>query len=196
MMPIDDLDDLRRFMERLAADMPPAVADRLRLRAPGISDAERRRLEADLPGLPGSYLDCAQRFALESTELGVLQLRPGSLGGRTLAERLVAANGPTNPLHAALQERHLFEVAVIESDPVCVVSDRAADAGQVVWMDIESGGDPVVSPLAPDFATFMIVAGRLYQASLADGVAELVLVGLDLDARSVETWRDVASMVL
>ncbi|MGH9267329.1 MAG: hypothetical protein ACRD0D_04045 [Acidimicrobiales bacterium] len=194
---ISTLEELQSYTEQRAAKSP-AIASRVLLRSPGLSADEASRLGRDLPGLPSTYLDCAERFALETVELGMVALRPRSLGGDGLLERLVLANGSANPVAEFLRGQDLYEVASWETDPIGVVRDDSTSgrSGQVVWVDVTSDPSFIVSPLAPDFATFMVMAGRLYQALHTGASVDEILDGSAVDARQTESWRALASMAL
>jgi hypothetical protein len=80
-------------------------------------------------------------------------------------DRLILANGPSNVVASFLEENGLREVAEWESDPICIVRDDVDEkGGEVVWIDYEAYPDLSARPLAPDFETFLIMAGRLFQA--------------------------------
>lgn len=194
---ISTLEELQTYTEQRAAKSP-AIATRVLLRSPGLSADETVKLVRQLPGVPRAYLDCARRFALETVELGAFALRPRSFGGVGLLERLVLANGPANPVVEFLRARDLYEVASLETDPIGVVRDDsvAARSGEVVWVDITSDPSFIVWRLAPDFSTFMIMAGRLYEARHADASVEEILDGMAVDAQQAESWRALASMSL
>lgn len=182
---------------RERAARSPEVANRVLLRSPGIDRADGATLLHELPGLPSSYLDCAERFALETGELGMAVLRPSSFGGTGLVDRLVTANGPANPLARFMQAHALYEVARWEADPIAVVrEDSDTRPGQVVWLDPASGPGVRVAPLANDFAIFLVMAGRLFQAGHLDARVEAILEDMPLDDEQVRNWRVLASMVL
>ncbi len=193
---ISTLDELQRYTEE-RAERSPAIASRVLLRSPGLGAEDAARLARDLPGLPQSYLDVAQRFALASVELGMAGLRPRDLGGDGLADRLVVANGPDNPVVGFLRDNDLYEVASWETDPIAVVREGAERRpGEVVWVDITSAPSYSVSPLAADFATFMLLAGRIYQAGHIGAGVDEVLDGLPVDEQQAESWHALGSMVL
>jgi hypothetical protein len=125
-------------------------------------------------------------------------LRPRNLGGDGLADRLVVASGPDNPVVGFLRDHDLYEVASWETDPIAVVREPSAERrpGEIVWVDITSDPSFTVSLLAADFATFMLLAGRLYQAGHTGAAVDEVVAGQAVDDRQVESWRALASMVL
>lgn len=194
---ISTLEDLVKYTERRAAKSP-AIAARVLLKSPGVARQERLKLEQQLPGLPASYLECAERFRLETVELGMVALRPRNFGGQGLAERLIVANGPSNPVADILRSHSLYEVASWETDPIGVVRvDAPAERRrEVVLVDITSHPTISWSPLAPDFATFLVMAGRLYEAGHKGADVDELVGEVALDARQVESWRSLAGMVL
>ncbi len=192
---IASLEDVKAYAEERARKNP-VVASRILMRSPGLNNEGRRRLRRELPGLPDSYVDCAERYSIGTVELGMAALRPRSFGGEDLVDRLVMANGPANPVFGFLQARGLYEVASWESDPIGVKGRGAPDEGEVFWVDISSGGDFIVSPLAPDFAAFMVMAARLWQGVHTGADIEEILQGVQLSPWQQEGWRSLGSMVL
>jgi len=58
------------------------------------------------------------------------------------------------------------------------------------------GSSFTVTPLTADFATFVLLAGRLHQAGHTGADVDEVLAGQPGDDRQAESWPALGSMVL
>lgn len=192
------LDEVAVAAQQRAQRLPPAVAGQVLIEAPGLDEGPLARLKADLPELPESYLRCVSRLRFWNAQLGGFLLGPGAIREADLHARLVAANtSDDHPAAGLLRDRGLLQVAALEIDPICVRGRSGpGEPGEVVWIDVTSGPDPVVTPLAQDFETFLIVAARLDQAARVGADLDEVLDGFVSDPREREGWAAVASMIL
>jgi hypothetical protein len=192
---IRDLDDLENYaLQR--AEAAPAIAERVRLVRPGLETEQVHTLQQELPGIPPRYLECVKRYALERVELGFVSLHPRGPARADLVSLLQAANGPANPLGTAYGELFLYEVGAVEGDAVCVAREDGHEyPDRVYWVERSSFPSLVVSPLCRDFTTFMLAAGRLWQAVGDDVDVGELLAGLTDDAQELESWSSLMSML-
>ena len=195
---IETLEDLAAFTDADARALPPSMADHALIKTPGLSADEVAALHALLPGLPDSYLDCVSRVTFWRAQLAGFFLWPPSGRHGQLRDRLAEANERDDLIAADVLRAHdLLAVASAEIDPICVRRRGASGRpGEVVWVDLTSAPEPVVRPLAPDFATFLIVAGRLEQASREGSDLDDVLAGYIDDQGHRQVWEVHASMML
>jgi hypothetical protein len=193
---INSLDDLERRSRQWAEDVSE-LSDEFVLGGPGLPPSEIEQLRKDLPGLPDSYIACLARFDLAKVGIGYFGLAPTPRAKRDVGERLRLANSDANPFADLLREADLYEVASFEGDPVTVRAAGSTRPGEVVWIDTTKRPDLVARPLAPDFETFLILAGRLYDAG-DDGEAVdgffARLGDFDVPSAATDAWRAVASI--
>lgn len=125
-------------------------------------------------------------------------LRPRNLGVDGLADRLVVANGPDNPVvdSCATTTSTRSPPGRPTRSPSCATTAPSARPGEVVWVDITSDPSFTVPPLTADFGTFMLLAGRLHQAGHTGADVDEVLAGQPVDDRQAASWRALGSMVL
>jgi hypothetical protein len=188
---IQSLDELKEFTER--HPLPPGIpaVDTYPLRSPGLNDSQLGRLQDALPDLPAEYLQIAQAYLLD-IELGGVRIGPTGPRG-DVVDRLIEANGESNPFLALLEEIRFYEVARFESDPVCVGRASGQHAGSVIWLDTtDDPHSPARRMLASDFENFLIIAGRYQQAFLEEGDFADAVEASTLTEEQRATWSRVA----
>src|SRR6266540_3355551 len=135
---IRSLEDVERYSRELAQTLP-RIADDIEFRRPGLNELEAARLRKNLPSLPDEYLDIARTWRLEPLSVGYFNLRPPSFGkGRTLVDRLIAANSPANPMFDVMQALRMLQVAAYEGDPL-VLGSKHTPADNHVFRLAPSG---------------------------------------------------------
>lgn len=209
---IKSLEELGAYTLAVAATLPSTLRDETVLEPPGLPRSDLESIAASVPGIPASYLAVLEKVRLLGVSLGFFRLypRPRPRAGEDFVSHfLKASSAPENPFLALYREMKWIEVGAFEGDPLVLVLEGSTSryaAGSILWFDIEEygAGRPAERPLAPDFESFVLLAGNLEQvvAQYEDdpeaivGEFTLRLSEFSLSEENRENWRRLLSMSL
>lgn len=199
---IRSLEDVERYSRNHARDLP-SIADSIELRRPGLNDLEVVGLRRAVPGLTDDYLDIARTWNLEPVSIGYFDLRPPAFGDNsTMIDRLMAANGPANPMFDALVEFGVVEVASYAGDSIVLARKGSARSGQVFRLVPDVDFPLRLRFVANSFADLLKAATQLdsHRATGREGVAgvESFLSGIAdyIPDLAIDEWRIFAEVTL
>jgi hypothetical protein len=154
-----------------------------------------------IPGLPQSYLSCAERFGLKGIRFDYFSLWPEAFSGQTLAECLIDAHSERNPFIQRFKIEHLAQIGSWETDPLVVACKNSSfTEGTVLKFNV---GNPNAQPteLARSFDTFLLFIGNMDEvASQFEGgnaVAEFKsrLIALGATPEMLLHWNVISEVV-
>jgi len=167
---IRTLDDVEQYTATLARAYPQ-LAQEIHLKRTGSSEFELARLRRALPKLPASYIDVIRQWDVEAVTIGLFRLAPRRFDtAGELISRLIAANGPSNPIHPILERAGMCEVAAWEADPICARMAGKADAGSLFRLSIDAPDEP--RRLASSFEELIVRAAALDSVRATGGGVE------------------------
>jgi hypothetical protein len=203
---IINLSELQDYTRRLAVKFP-ALKDEILLRSPGCTGVECGRLKDSLPDLPGSYIECVQKFDLLGVAIGYFQLSTGRFTGYSFVDGLISTNSlDKNPLLPFLRSNGLYEVGAYEADPICVSTRKSRYAEGMVLRLSPPELISRIMPLADNFEEFMLLVGNLdairekYSKSMngINAVEEFIgiLRNMQVSGEALASWRIISEVVL
>jgi hypothetical protein len=197
---IDSIEDLIAALEDEAREwLDLECADLGHQPGPGIDEETAGMLAADFD-LGPRYLAVAHQTDLTRLEIGYIFGSPNmDEEAPPLLEQLREARENCE-IAELLAEKSLVCVADACGEVIAVGAAHADCADRVFGADCESGEAAELYPLAPDFATYLIAAGRL-KYSVPESDEDVIhapkglLNGLGLSAEEADSWRRIARMM-
>ena len=203
---INDLNALTEYTIN-RGEKTPRLKGQIVLSSPGCDQDSIAKIKNALPNMAESYLSCAQAFNLNGICLGFFQLSPPGSKKLNFVERLVQINTPEkNPFWIFMSENGLYEVATWEAEPICVATNKSSHKeGSVLKISIAQPS-PKEDLLAPNFETFLLIAGNLDairdEYSRTENIVEaraefeLCLTHYELPNEALTAWKNISSVVL
>lgn len=163
---INDLEGLVRYSEEMAGKFP-AISSEIKLYSPGCSKDYLSVLREDEQHFPCDYLALLERVQVLGVSIGQLNLWPVPYGRRELRSSLIEANSsPENPWLEFYVDNNIVEVARWEANIICLGRKNTVNEGKVYFLDISSGPQLTLRPMADSFEQLMVVAGNLHEVSM------------------------------
>lgn len=166
-----------------------------------VTTEERDALAAAIPGLPASYLECAEQVALYRVYSGYFSLWPEGAGSN-LAESLIEVFSESHPFFGRLlAQSGLLRIGSWDADPLLISLKGGSEAEGAIVKFNSGNPDSQGEVLSPDFKTFLLVAGNLREVSReSDGLeAFQAFQERFKEIPSAEpywkAWRDIAGVV-
>ncbi len=166
---ITTLAELEAYTKQIGARFPDEAANTI-LSGPGIMPKERESLLKRIPGLPDSYLQCAERFNLHGIRSGYFAFWPEAFDAGNMVGSLTKASSEVNPYWVMFGAINVLQVASWEADPIVVaLKDSSEPDGSVLKFSEGNPKAPAVN-LAQSFEMFLLLVGNLDQvANEAEG---------------------------
>jgi hypothetical protein len=196
-----NLNELRDYTHTIASKAP-AIARRVVLDGPGISDDELARLES--LQLPANYVYCIRTLRLLGVVIGYFSLWPGSARAVSLSDALLHANQGDSAAAQLSTTRGFVVVAQEEANPVCVSRSSGNAPDGVFLVDVMSSPNFRIYEIATNFEQFLLLAGNLYrigrqrEASAPDGIREMTdcCAAFACNGEQTKFWASKAEMLL
>lgn len=198
---INDLEGLIKYSEEMAAKFP-AISSAIKLYSPGYSKGYLSVLRENGQHLPRDYLTLLERVQVLGVSIGQLNLWPVPYGRRELRSSLIEANSsPENPWLEFYVDNNVVEVARWEANIICLGRKNSVDESKVYFLDISSGLQLTLRPMADSFEQLMIVAGNLHEVSMDYGsdpetgvqVFVLCLASLGIKEHASSVWLELVN---
>lgn len=200
-MMIETLSEVVELSQREAAAFP-AIAERIRLRTPGLSDSEVDALSSRIPGIPSTYVDVIRSIQVDCRAIGYFLLYPSAPISLSLVDKLADTNSASNPLAASHENLGLLEVAGYETDPICVAGSQSQfPEGMIVKYSPASSSEGYVQ-LARSFQELLVLAANIQDVVLEREIDNPVrefaerLVKLAVPETFREAWIQMADISL
>ena len=198
---IETLSDVVELSQREATAFP-AIAGRIRLQAPGLSDSELDALSRHIPGMSPTYIEVIRSIQVDGKAIGYFQLYPSAPISLSLVDKLAEANSVSNPLAASHQKLGLFDVAAYDADPICVAGACSRFPAGMIVKYSTAGSTEGYHQLARSFAEFVVLAANIQDLVLEKDMDNPVakfgdrLVKLGVPASFHEAWIQMAEIAL
>jgi hypothetical protein len=143
----------------------PEIAERSRLRTPGLSEDEVAELLKAFPGMPASYLDIARRVSLFHTDIGYFSVGPYQWAQcDNYLDGLKDTNSPKLWYFDLLEPYKLYVVGSHDTDLIAVAREGTTRPGEVFVIMDYCIPDPRVRRLAWNYEQVLLSFGRVREA--------------------------------
>jgi hypothetical protein len=115
--------------------------------------------------LPDNYVELARKYNIANVDIGYFSLHPGSGAVDDLESALLTYNGDGSPFLSLFRQNKFVQVAREESNPICIRNSNSQGAGNVYHIEVMAASTPRISGIAPDFATYIVMAANLQDVS-------------------------------
>lgn len=156
---LTNFDELKNYTEELAKQFP-RIASTLLIGGKGLTTSE-----ADMLNLPPVYKRCICDLGLFGVSIGYFSLWPGSIRDNDMIDSIRQANTGDEHGKTDASNLNLLIVGKEEANLICIGAVNSSCPDVVYLLDIMRSDRVEKKDIAPNFESFLLLAGNLHEIS-------------------------------